>query len=340
MAEADEGEGVELTQDMLELSQLAKTIDGNGFAQVQLSCVGRGVGSIKLVEGYPHLREVDFSNNCITNVAPLATLTFLLKLTLAQNRIDQISHWRMPALQHLLHLDMQGNRMEALPQVFPPALRTANFARNKISSCAEFEGHSHLVSLDLSDNSLENLAGLHEMPLLETLILASNSIPGAAAEEEDGEPTPGTGLSSIEGLRALPQLKVLDISKNIFESFEGAWEEMPALESLIAAENSIEDKPGLQPISGIKKLKSVELGGNKIEVENNIRIEVLICNGGVESINAEPVQEEEREEAKSTHETRVQEERERIAAEEEAARIAAEEAAAAAAAAAEEGEEE
>lgn len=351
-------EPVEMAEDLMELSRMGKTIDGEGFAYLRLDCVGKNVGLVDIVERLVHLQEVNLSSNCIADVAPLATLAYALKLTLSGNQIESVDSWQASQLTHLLHLDLSGNRLAALPRLHLPALESASFARNGIATCKTFKGLPQLRALDISENRLLNLEGLCDCPMLERLDVSKNSVPAVVPEDEETQPEPARGVHSFVGLKALPALKTLDISKNIFETLEGPWSEMSSVTRLVVSENAISSLAGLKPLAQIKGLKELEINGNKLEEEvPNIRIEALICNPGLAVINGEPATPEERDEARETNETRIKEEEvarlaaeeaererlaaeaeaeaERKAAEEEAARVAAEEAAAAAAAEAE-----
>merc|ERR1712014_296766 len=101
------------------------------------------------------------------------------------------------------------------------------------------------------------------MPLLENLNVSKNSVAAVVPESEEEEAVPASGVKSIDGLCALPCLKTLDISKNIFETLSGKWDEMPSLETLIAAENSIAALNGLTPIRDIVGLRAFVVTGNK-----------------------------------------------------------------------------
>lgn len=325
------GDGVPLVEEVMELSQVGKTIDGAGYTYFKLDCVGKQVGEIALLEEYEHLRQIDLSKNCIEDVAPLGKLAFMQKLNLSANNISSIAAWGPTVLCHLLYLDLSGNKLQALPKLHMPALKTASFAKNQIATCEEFTGHAQLQELNLCGNTLDNLQGLRDMPQLQTLNVAQNKLPALA------------------GLRALPLLKSLIASKNSLEALDGPWEEMACLQSLDASGNQIAAAKAFEQLSRLPELKQISVAENPIEeVENiKIRLEVIICHRRVEAINGEEVMEEERDEAKALYEARIEEERERQRQEEEArreaeeaARIAAEEAAAAEAAGAEAGDAE
>jgi len=146
MAVGDDEKGVALTQELMELSKLGKTIDGTSFAYLQLDCVGRSVASIGVIGAMLNLQQVDLSKNSITDIAPLTLLPYVLKLNLAGNAISTLD----PVLQaegclpHLMDLDLSENKLEALPPLAFPALRVASFAKNAISTCGGYEGLPHL----------------------------------------------------------------------------------------------------------------------------------------------------------------------------------------------------
>eukprot|EP00929_Paragymnodinium_shiwhaense_P115561 TRINITY_DN84524_c0_g1_i1.p1 TRINITY_DN84524_c0_g1~~TRINITY_DN84524_c0_g1_i1.p1 ORF type:complete len:337 (-),score=95.58 TRINITY_DN84524_c0_g1_i1:101-1111(-) len=326
MASAD----VAMTAEMVSLSRLGKTISCDSLAYLHLECKGQSVTSVDEITEFEHLQELDLANNIISDVAPIAQLVYPLRITLANNQIECISSWGPGSFLHLLHLNLSGNKLATLPSLPFPGLLSANLSRNLIASCVGFGGHAKLRSLDLSENKLELLDGLCDMPALETLNLSKNFTPMEPAEPAEGEeeaPPPPESKQSLAPLKGLPALKTLDISKNSYKNLEAVWEEIPALETLIATENAIATPKDMKPIIRLHNLRVLEVAENKVAEEGNIRIEALICNAKLKVVNGEEVTPEERDEAKETNETRIKEERERIAAEAaaaEEARLAAE----------------
>eukprot|EP00933_Yihiella_yeosuensis_P025943 TRINITY_DN20132_c0_g1_i1.p1 TRINITY_DN20132_c0_g1~~TRINITY_DN20132_c0_g1_i1.p1 ORF type:complete len:316 (-),score=92.10 TRINITY_DN20132_c0_g1_i1:151-1098(-) len=305
---------VELVEEAMQLSEVSKAIDGSGFAYSRLDCISKRIGSIKVLEQYPYLRQIDLSKNCIEDVTPVGKLNHILSLNLASNSIVSVDAWKPDphaALQHLLYLDLSGNKLQALPKLHMPALRRANFSQNEISTCKDFGGHPRLQTLMLSQNKLESVEGLVELPELLTLQLAENS------------------LASLDGLRALPRLASLDLSTNKFASLEGPWGEMAQLESLNVNSNTLPTAAVFAPLGGLAKLRTVQVAGNPLEEEEgiNVRLELLIFQGNLGKINDEEVAPEEKEDAIALNQKRIEEEEERRRAEEEA-RLAAEAAAA------------
>lgn len=316
----------DLSEDVMNLSEVGKTIDGDGFAYFKLDCVDKNVGSIAALSEFEHLRQIDLSKNSIEDVTPLADLRHILQLNLSTNVISQINPWGDGCHTHLMHLDMSGNRLQALPPLQMPALKTASFARNEIDTCQAFTGHIRLEVLDLSANKLTALNGVGNMPSLTSLNVSSNN------------------LASLEGIRALPALTDLDISANAFESLDGPWKEMASLSSLRAQSNRIAAVKGLEPLMEITSLRYLGVAANPLAEEDsgvNIRAEVLICHGRgarvitssfLAKIDEEDVSMAEKEEAKTLNDDRIEQERQRKLEEEAAAAEAAAAAAEAAAA--------
>lgn len=295
----------------MDFSMVSKSISGDGFAYSRLDCVAQQICSIKLLEQYQHLRQIDLSGNSVEDVSPLSKLSHVLSLNLASNSITTIDSWAPEDLQHLLFLDLSGNQLSSLPKLHMPALRRANFAKNSIASCELFGGHATLKGLVLSENKLTSVVGLTDMPQLETLELGQNS------------------LQNFEGLQRLPSLQSLSISKNSFESLDGPWKEMPKLASLDASGNAFAESKVFVPLARLPQLRRFQVAGSPLDEQDglNIRLEILICHDGLQVINDEEVQPEEKDDAKALNEKRIEEEAERIRQEEEA-RLAAEAAAA------------
>lgn len=301
----------DLDETMMELSNVGKTIDGDGFTYFKLDCVDKNVGSIDILASYTHLRQVDLSKNSIRDVTPLVDVPHILSLNLSVNNIENVDPWISGVLNHLLYLDLTGNKLTALPPLSMPALKRASFAKNQITTCEAFTGHDKLESLDLSENCLEALIGIGNMPRLQTLNVGSNA------------------LKSVSDVDGLPALHTLNLSKNKFEQLTGAWDKMKNLQTLTLSGNDIKAAKALEPISTLQKLRNVEVAPNPLTEEDgvNIKLEVLIFNFGVKLIDGEEVEDDDRQKAKELNEERLEAERQRKLEEEEA-RKAAEEAAA------------
>jgi len=298
----------ELTEDMMKLSNISKTIDGSGFAYTSLSCTAKNVRSVSILEQYAALRTVDLSDNRIQDVNSVGKLECVLSVCLADNSIRSIDCWRADQLLHLRFLDLSNNQLQSLPSLKLPALRKASFAGNQISTCEGFLGHPRLMQLDLSGNCLPSLAGVGDMPCLQTLSVARQQ---------------NSCLLNADGLAHLPALISLDISGNGLTNLDGPWEEMPLLSTLNVSTNAISAVSNLEGVAHMAHLVELLISPNPVddvELSTPLRIEVLILSPKLQSMNGEAVEEQEREDAISTHEQRVEDENQRRLELEEAER--------------------
>jgi Leucine-rich repeat (LRR) protein len=313
----------ELSEPLMDLTNLARTVDGTSFAYLSLACVNKRINPIKAVESYTHLQKIDLSQNAIKDVAPLKGLNFVLSLNLSSNEIANLKSWiegeeaatRFPQLRNL---DLSGNLISALPPLPFAALRSLKLSCNEITTCAEFTGHEKLTSLDLSDNKLTSLAGIANMPALTSLNVSGNQ------------------LDSLEGLTGVDALQDLSLARNRFSMLQGPWETFPALHSLNVSENVIEapKDPNLQsehPLNVLRqlpKLRNLQVAGNPCLAPEepppdfNARAEVLVCHWRLESLDGEPVTPEELEVARQLNVSMLEQERARLKAEAEAAAAA------------------
>lgn len=291
----------ELAEPLMDFSNIGRTVDGAGFAYRSLSCVGKRIGGIKAIQAYSHLHHVDLSKNKIKDVTPLKALQFVLQLNLAENLVPNLKAWESeeaPAFPHLVHLDLTGNALTALPPLPFRSLRTASFARNEIATCQAFGGHEKLETLDLSQNAITSLAGITALPAMTRLDVSANQ------------------LVDINGLAEVPVLADLSLAKNKLEALEGPWQDLAALESLNLSGCLLAVPKPLEVLRQLPKLRNLEVAENPFveTLEGAVRVEVLVCHWRLANIDGEPVTEEELEQAKELNVTRLAEEQARLKA--------------------------
>lgn len=287
-------------------------MNGVGFAYTRMDCKSKCIGAIDAIESYPHLRQVDLSGNVIEDVRPLQGLRYAMTLILKNNRISTIKPWQGQVFPYLLELDLSNNALPNLPALTMKVLRKANFANNKIITCEDFGGHNTLEELNISGNSIGSLDGITITPALRKLNASKNELAG------------------ITGLVNAPALRDLDLSENKFEEMVGPWQDMLDLETIRISGCQLGSAHTLGVLGQLKKLQVVDVARNpftEADDAGNPRVEVLVVNSGVKSIDGEEVTPEDLEEAEAERQRRVEAEleRKRQEAEEEAARRQAEE---------------
>merc|ERR1719321_572933 len=162
-------------------------------------------------------------------------------MNLAQNQIKTIEGFEEGSLASLLHLNLSENMLTAMPALAFPALKKVNLAKNEIATCEAFAGHEGIEELDLSSNSLENLAGIANMPNVKTLSLAKNKI------------------ASMEGMAGLPELKSLDLSGNQLEDLVGPWIEAANLTMVNISGNLLATAKPFENLRALPKLRGLSV---------------------------------------------------------------------------------
>ena len=165
----------------------------------------------------------------------LSLMTYLTKLTIHGSDADLSV---VSSLNHLEELDLTGCKptgelLAALAQF--PALQKLTLADCGLSSIADLSGASHLVSLNLNNNTVRNIEAISTMTSLQELSMQHNAL---------------TGLDTLSGLA---NLKKLDVSYNVLTSLEPLGN-CSALTWLNASNNSISSLKGVDRLSGLDYL--------------------------------------------------------------------------------------
>jgi len=284
-----------LTESILDLSNLGRTVDGSGFAFLGASCIGKRLGPIKIMEGYAHLQTLDFSDNLIKDVAPLKGLSLLVKLNLAKNSIANLKGWESEEaiFPHLRELNLNDNQLSALHAMPYQALSSLSVARNELATC-ELGGHEKIQTLDVSSNKLPSLAGLGPLPSLRMLNASKNE------------------LADLNGINEAPALEELHMAQNKLQSLEGPWTELQTLRSLDLSHCLLEVEKPLEALRQLPLLRKLKVNGNPFTEGGNTTVRVLICHWRLESVDDVSITQEHLEEAKALNQQRVLEERERL----------------------------
>ena len=206
------------------LSGLAKTEDGASVVFTRLTLKGsegRRLASLKCpITMLENVRHLDVSNNkFITDISEsVVHMELLLSLSAMGNRIESFD---VPTrLEFLQSIDLSNNKLVSWNGIDSP----------------------HLRYLNLSNNQLSSVSGLHQNPELQTLLLANNK-----------------PLTSCQGL-GLPTVRELTLTNCGLESLEGLGALL--LPALDLSDNALKDLKGLNTTGALKKLKLV---GNPIE---------------------------------------------------------------------------
>lgn len=258
------------------LTGIAKTVDGKGFAFTHLELSGKDkddaseeekFGNIEALKDHVHLRYVNLSNNYISDPGPLVAMSHLLSLNLSRNCLttESLERFRETPLKFLQVLDLSHNRIESygLGGIFP-MLRELYLNDNKLLAkpnavnLAPFDG-SVLKILDLQNNKPQ------EAPAED----AEAAAPEVITCEGFGAPSleklllTGNAIQSLKGLETLVGVEDLDLSGNPVASLEGLPVE-GKLRKLNLRDCSISTWKAADTLKEVTTLKELDLQGNKI----------------------------------------------------------------------------
>lgn len=209
-----------------------------------------------IVKSFPNLTELDLSSN--TNMTTgvmkiISELSKLQKLTLVQNRVNDISAQRISKLQELRALDLRGN-MEAgdmaLDVVSELPKLTALKHRSTAVSDAGMESLSKNQTLDslliqdfaITDQSGPHIAKLGKLTQLEVFRCAGFGSEGVLALK-------GMGLTRLT-LRDLP---------NVSDQGLEALDDLPKLKRLYLHELSSVSDSGLAHLAVLQSLELLDI---------------------------------------------------------------------------------
>ena len=179
----------------------------------------------------------------VKNISDLSRLVFLETLVMEDLILDGVQ--TLSALTQLKNLTIHGSPLSASDlQVIGslPALETLTLTDCSLTNISGLSNATRLLSLDLSNNAINDLSPLSFLKTLSTLNLSSNALTNLSA------------LSALDGLTAL------DVSYNSLTSI-APLATCPKLASLVATNNQL---PGMPAFNDPTVLTSMNLSNNHL----------------------------------------------------------------------------
>lgn len=193
--------------------------------------------------------------------------------------IDRLDSLRLDVVS----LDLSGNGLQRLPAVDGrhgkrPRLQFLSLARNRLRDLASVVALRYLRRLDVSHNAIKALDCLHELPHLEVVRAASNSlaslanIRSATLVELD---VSNNALATLEGVQQLPNLQSLAADGNVLVTLLHVTE-LSHLRRLSARSNRIGSVMELGGLATLHHLRSLDLTDNPV-AGDELYEEHLLC---------------------------------------------------------------
>lgn len=272
-----------LTKDHIQegLSLLCKSGNGLAHAFIKLDLKEKGLRDISAISSFIHIRFLDLSNNRLTHLSPLASLTQLLWLKVDSNAIESFKEQPFAQLTFLQWMSIGMNLLTDLQGLVGPSLESLNLTSNSIQKLTGLESgcFANLATLELRGNQLDSTKGIN-LPNLRHLYLAQNAI------------------KHLEGLERLERLTTLHLRGNQIETLDGLHPNMKCLQYLNVRGNVISDENGLQSLKFLSKtLQTLVLLENPLVEISDYRINVVMILPNLERLDKDPVSAEEKNEA-------------------------------------------
>ena len=210
------------------------------------------ISDVSALASLTNVTNLNLSNNYISDISALASLTSLTDLNLYRNKIETIS--ALTSLSNLTTLDLGSNEMVDISELIKvlsniPSIDALGLGGNKISNISFLSNIPNLTKLDLSDNEINDIGVLANLPHLNSLMLINNNI------------------NNIEVLTSLTNLTELSIE---IDSSAGNWSVLSNLENLTKLELSAYEINDISALSNLENLTYLNLRGRAISEINDI----------------------------------------------------------------------
>ncbi len=216
----------------------------------QVKAKGKGIKSLEGMQHCVSVQEIDFENNEIVDLKPLAELKLIQSINLAGNKIENIEP--LAALSRVQYLEL---------------------SRNAVSDIYPLSNMSNMRSLYLSDNKIEKIDVVKALPKVWTLYLANNPVKDFSPIGEMKWLTSldlkNCGVTDFGFLKNLTELnyvmavdnKVKDLTPLVEMATADKERRFSPFWRLYLAGNPLEEKAKGEQIEALKKL------GARIELE-------------------------------------------------------------------------
>ncbi len=221
-----------------------------GLTSIVVDPANREISDATGLELARNTRYMNLGGGSITELAPLAGLTFMVGLDLPRNQIADLSDLRN--LTAVTALTLYGNAIQDLtPLANMTAMTRLDVSSNMIEDLTPLQNLTALRYLKLGHNQITNLQALRHLHGVEELILSGN---------------PNLRLETLPGMPGMRWLTIADSSiSDISALSQSPWErsKFPLLESIILNDNMVTD---LSPLANNQVFH--ELRGF-VNVQNN-----------------------------------------------------------------------
>lgn len=306
----EEDESLILNEDFIKdrLSDL-QPVEGQHlqFAFTSFSVSDADISDLSALSSFHTLLYISLKTNLLTNVSPLSGLERLRELNLAENKIISFADIELPSLEIL---NLSSNGLRSISNLRLPKLKKLILSQNKIYfiSPGAFDQCKELETIELQENKLKYFkdGAFHGLTSLKSIKFNQNNI----KELPEGIFNDLTSVTSI------------DFSENPIETISGLFT-ISTLKSLNLSQTAVPDFEAIKGLSELKNMSNINLDGAPVQGNETYKSDLILLMPWLESIDGEPIQFSDRQEAmaldkeRKAEEERARKEREEAEADQE-----------------------
>lgn len=263
---------------------LQRTGTGLQCAYTRVELKNKKLTDIAALSTYVHLRYVDFSQNHVSDMSPLASIPELLSIEASSNRLEKAA---LPTMKYLQRANLSKNKITSAEGISHPLLEKLNLAHNQLADVSALKSSTlpSLLHLDLTGNLLASPASV-QIASLTHLYLGGNRI------------------TSLAGMDALVNLEALHLRGNALESLESMDKPLPKLAYLNLRQNKVKDVKDLARAAIHPVLRILVLAENPVAEEGTYRLEALVAIPQLQRLDKSRFEDDERAEAREIAKSR------------------------------------
>ncbi|CRG96514.1 leucine-rich repeat protein, putative [Plasmodium gallinaceum] len=190
------------------LTQLEKTLSGEGYAFSNLICKNKNIDNIpKEIEKYRHLKYINMSNNKISDIKNLCLLPNIVFLDISFNVIENLKDFKKNCLENCLYINISHNLIKNIEKICLKSIIEFDLSYNNISNFNIYFSNT-IKKLNLSNNYIKNLSFKNKLTNLEFLDLSSNPLENLDFYEN----TPNLNFLKINNISTLEKDKLKSLN--------------------------------------------------------------------------------------------------------------------------------
>ncbi|PAT02695.1 hypothetical protein CI105_01675 [Candidatus Izimaplasma bacterium ZiA1] len=252
------------------------------------------ISDISPISGFTNLEELVLFNNLIDDITEISGMTSLVEINLSDNLI--VDFEGLLQIPNIEFVNLSNNLVEEIPDITQWAhIVSINLDSNHLKDTSLVKGSLTLEELILTNNGLESLKGISDLPELRTLLLnrdtdaldfeiedrpnainvihdSFNNLPNLNMVSDDNEfrfnfdITYGTEITITSSFNDISSIAKIDFSGLDIDSIDDASINLDNLVILDVSDNNISD---ISFVLGNPKLVALRISNNPI---NNLNV--------------------------------------------------------------------